>query len=132
MLRTTRSLFTAVLLIVSFQVLAQTPVVLNTMPLTNVAGSECVSTGVRVESVEQDPQSERQRLVISIPQSLLRNTTNITVHQPDGTALAFSEFRETRSIAEGRNQFGVVLAGNDRIEFKLRFSSEAEPGANNN
>ncbi len=107
------------------QPLAQEQVI-NTMVLTNDPGSECPTTSVRVESVVPDPNTNRQRLVISIPDTLLLNTPHITFHRPDGAALAFLEFRELHSKKEGRRQFGTVLAGNDRIEFKIRFSSETD------
>ena len=81
---------------------------------------------MRVESVVPDPNTNRQHLVISIPETLLLNTPNITFHRPDGAALAFIEFRELQSKKDSRRQFGTVLAGNDRIEFKIRFSSETD------
>ncbi len=95
------------------------------MTLINEPGSECPTTRVRVESVDPDPDANRQQLVISIPDTLLLNTPNITFHRPDGAALAFAEFQELRN-RKGRRQFGTVLAGNDRIEFKIRFSSETD------
>ncbi len=94
------------------------------MMLTNEPGSECPTTSVRIESVVPDPNTNRQHLVISIPDTLLLNTPNITFHRPDGVALAFAEFLELRGRKNGRRQFGTVLFGNDRIEFKIRFSSE--------
>ncbi len=107
------------------QPLAQEQVI-NTMTLTNEPGSECPTTRVRVESVVPGPNTNRQHLVISIPDTLLLNTPNITFHRPDGAALAFTEFQELRNRKDGRRQFGTVLAGNDRIEFKIRFSSEPD------
>ncbi len=100
--------------------------VINTVTLANEAGSECPTTSVRVVSVVPDPNTDRQHLVISIPDTLLLSTPNITFHRPDGAALAFLEFRELRSQKDGRREFGTVLAGNDRIVFKIRFSSEAD------
>ncbi len=107
------------------QPLAQEQVI-NTMTLINEPGSECPATSVRVESVVPDPNTDRQHLVIRIPDTLLLSTPHITFHRPDGAALAFLEFRELRSQKDGRREFGTVLAGNDRIVFKIRFSSEAD------
>ena len=100
--------------------------VINTVTLANEAGSECPTTSVRVESVVPGPNTNRQHLVINIPDTLLLNTPNITYHRPDGDALAFIEFRERRSRKDRHRQFGTVLAGNDRIEFRFRFSSEPD------
>ncbi len=124
-LRHPRALLWGALWLVALQPLAQEQVI-NTMTLINEPGSECPSTRVRVESVDPDPDANRQQLVISIPDTLLLNTPNITFHRPDGAALAFTEFRELRNRKDGRRQFGTVLAGNDRIEFKIRFSSEPD------
>ncbi len=107
------------------QPLAQEQVI-NTMMLINEPGSECPTTSVRAESVVPDPNKDRQHLVIRIPDTLLLSTPNITFHRPDRAALAFLEFRELRRRQDGRRQFGTVLAGNDRIEFKFRFSSETD------
>ena len=123
-LRHPGSLLWAALWLVALQPLAQEQVI-NTAMLINEPGSECPTTRVRVESVVPDPNTNRQHLVISIPETLLLNTPNITFHRPDGAALAFTEFRELRN-RKGRRQFGTVLAGNDRIEFKIRFSSEID------
>ena len=124
-LRHPSSLFLAALWLAAMQPLAQERVI-NTAMLTNEVGSECPTTNVRVESVVPDPNTNRQHLVISIPETLLLNTPNITFHRPDGAALAFTEFRELQSKKDSRRQFGTVLAGNDRIEFKIRFSSETD------
>ncbi len=124
-LRHPSSLLWAALWLVALQSLAQEQVI-NTMTLINEPGSECPTTRVRVESVVPDPNANRQHLVISIPDTLLLNTPNITFHRPDGAALAFAEFQELRNRKGGRRQFGTVLAGNDRIEFKIRFSSEPD------
>ncbi len=107
------------------QTLAQEQVI-STMMLTNEPGSECPTPSVRVDSVVPDRNTDRQHLVISIPDTLLLNTPHITFHRPDGAALAFLEFRELHSRKNSRRQFGIVLAGNDRIEFKIRFSSETD------
>ncbi len=124
-LRHAISLLWAALWLVAMQPLAQEQVI-NTMMLTNEPGSECPTASVRVESVVPDPNKDRQHLVIRIPDTLLLSTPNITFHRPDGAALAFLEFRELRSRQDGRRQFGTVLTGNDRIEFKIRFSSETD------
>ena len=99
--------------------------VINTVTLANEAGSEC-PTGVRVAPVVPGPNTNRQHLVINIPDTLLLNTPNITYHRPDAVALAFIEFRERRSSKDRHRQFGRVLAGNDRIEFRFLFSSETD------
>ncbi len=117
------SLVWAALWLVAMQPLAQEQVI-NTMMLTNEPGSEC--TSVRVESVVPDPNTDRQHLVIRIPDTLLLSTPNITFHRPDAVSLAFIEFRERRSRKDRHRQFGRVLAGNDRIEFKIWFSSEPD------
>ncbi len=100
--------------------------VINTVTLANEAGSECPTAGVRVAPVVPGPNTNRQHLVINIPDTLVLNTPNVTYHRPDSAALAFAEFQELRSRKDGRRQFGTVLAGNDRIEFKIRFSSEQD------
>ncbi len=82
------SLVWAALGLVAMQPLAQEQVI-NTMMLINEPGSECPTTSVRVESVLPDPNTNRQHLVISIPDTLLLNTPHITFHRPDGAALAF-------------------------------------------
>jgi len=73
------SLVWAALWLVTMQSLAQEQVI-DTMILTNEPGSECPTTSVRVESVVPDPNTNRQHLVISIPDTLLLNTPNITFH----------------------------------------------------
>ncbi len=124
-LRRLSSLLLAALWLVAMQPLAQERVI-NTITLANEAGSECPAASVRVAPVVPGPNTKSQHLVINIPDTLLLNTPNITYHRPDGFALAFIEFRERRSRNDRHRQFGTVLAGNDRIGFRFRFSSEPD------
>ncbi len=69
-LRHPNALLWGALWLVAMQPLAQEQVI-NTMTLINEPGSECPTTNVRVESVVPDTNTNRQHLVISIPETLL-------------------------------------------------------------
>jgi len=94
----------------------------RSMPLTNSPGSECPTTGVRVEQVI--PEADKEEIVISIPTQAVSETANLRLYKLDNTAFAFEEFKELRDDQyRDRRSFSVVVAKSETLRFKVGFSS---------
>ncbi|MEM9620034.1 MAG: hypothetical protein AAF993_00200 [Pseudomonadota bacterium] len=98
---------------------------IRSMPLTNTAGDQCQTTGVRVEQVI--PQAEKEELVISIPSQAVAEKPQLRLYKLDNTAFAFEAFKELHDDDyHDRRTFSVVVAKSENLSFKVGFSSVQE------
>ncbi len=111
--------FTAVLLCSQLQAAE-----VRSMPLTNTVGSECPTTGVRVEAVTPQADVTREEIVLSVPKQRVDEQANLKLYKLDNTAFAFAEFKELRDNRYGdRRTFSVVVAKSETLRFKVGFDS---------
>ncbi len=100
---------------------------IRSMPLTNVAGSECPTTGVRVEAVtprQAEGAAAADTIVLSIPAADVAEQPNLRLYKLDSTAFAFEEFKELNSDRYAdRRAFSVVVARSENLRFKVGFDS---------
>ena len=97
---------------------------IRSMPMDSIVGSECPTTGARVDAVDTTPDTGEQRIVVSIPRGAVAQKPNIRLYRIDAQAFAFEDFKEIRDKRDPeRRSFAFVVKESDQFQFKVGFDS---------